>query len=541
MSEAADQITQRGEHLAAEPVLREVPDAILLPYQQAWIADTRPVKVYEKSRRIGISWAEAGDCALHAASQSGSDVFYLAYNLDMTRQFIEDCAWWANWYGLAAGQIKEGEITEETDGVTKTIKVFEIIFESGHRIQALSSKPRNLRSKQGRVVFDEFAFHDDPDELLKAALALLIWGGEVRIISTHNGVDNAFNRLVDDSRAGRRPFSVHRTTFAQAIEAGLYRRICLMKGWTYTEEAEAEWEAQIRAQYGEGGSEELDVVPSKSGGKYFSRVLVEVAMDGGGPVVRLALDDAFAQLPERRRVREIEVWCEEHLGPLLAELDPNLKSGLGEDFGRSSDLTFILPFQLTPQLVRRCPFGVELRNVPFSSQQQIVFWLIDRLPRFIAGAFDARGNGAALAEAAMQRYGATRIHEVQATAAWYLENFPRYRGGISDGSVILPRDVDLLDDHGDVELVNGVPKVPNNVRRKGTDKLPRHADGAVAAVMMWFASMHPGAPIEYDSLPSTSTAAVRRDFLGQGLQRGVEVTEDAFGTLPSATDLRGFQ
>jgi phage FluMu gp28-like protein len=38
---------------------------ILLPYQQAWLADDSQVKVYEKSRRIGISWAEAGSDALH--------------------------------------------------------------------------------------------------------------------------------------------------------------------------------------------------------------------------------------------------------------------------------------------------------------------------------------------------------------------------------------------------------------------------------------------------------------------------------------------
>src|SRR5690606_23570461 len=213
-----------------------------------------------------------------------------------------DAAWWAKWYNLAASEIKE-EVWEDED---KDIKVFRIDFASGYSIQALSSKPRNLRSKQGRVVFDEFAFHDDPDELLKAALALLIWGGEVRVISTHNGIENAFNRLVEDSRAGKRPFKVHRITFDEAVEQGLYRRICLMKGWEWSPEAERAWVAGIRDQYGDGAAEELDVIPSKSGGKYFSRVLVEDRMDAAAPVVRLALDDAWVQLPERRRVAEIE-------------------------------------------------------------------------------------------------------------------------------------------------------------------------------------------------------------------------------------------
>ncbi|WP_230478196.1 hypothetical protein [Kingella kingae] len=40
---------------------------VLLPYQQRWIADPNPVKICEKSRRIGLSWAEAADSALLAA------------------------------------------------------------------------------------------------------------------------------------------------------------------------------------------------------------------------------------------------------------------------------------------------------------------------------------------------------------------------------------------------------------------------------------------------------------------------------------------
>ena len=539
MSTREDQITPSGAHVDAEGRLQQVPSAILLPYQQAWIADTSGLKVCEKSRRIGISWAEAADGALHAAKTSGSDVFYIAYNLDMTRQFIEDCAWWAGWYGLAAGAIESGEI-EETDehGVTKTIKVFEIQFESGHKIQALSSKPRNLRSKQGRVIFDEFAFHEDPDGLLKAAVALRIWGADIRIISTHNGVEASFNRLIDDVRSGKRPGTVHRYTFDDAVDAGLYERICLVKGWEHSAEAEAEWRAQIYAEYGDDAAEELDVVPSRSGGKYFNRTLVEARMDAACPVVRLELPTEWVRKPERERVSEVEAWCAEHLAPLLDGLDPDLKSVIGEDFGRSADLTVLLPAQLTPLLVRRCPFAVELRNVPFEAQRQIVFYVIDRLPRFVAGSFDSRGNGSYLAEVALQRYGASRVHLVNATAAWYLDNFPRYRSGIADAGVVLPKDADLLDDHGDVELVGGIPKVPDSKKRKGTDGKPRHADGAIAAVMMWHASCHPGAPIESRSFGSRASDAAAARYAGAS--PGRQYTDTGFGTVAGSTNLSRF-
>ena len=53
-----------------------------------------------------------------------------------------------------------------------------------------------------------------------------MWGGKVRIISTHNGDDNAFNSLLLDARAGRNDYSVHRITLDEACAEGLYRRIC---------------------------------------------------------------------------------------------------------------------------------------------------------------------------------------------------------------------------------------------------------------------------------------------------------------------------
>lgn len=64
----------------------------------------------------------------------------------------------------------------------------------------------------GDVVIDEAAFHESLDELLKAAMALTMWGARVRIISTHNGVDNLFNQYIQEAREGRKDYSVHRIT-----------------------------------------------------------------------------------------------------------------------------------------------------------------------------------------------------------------------------------------------------------------------------------------------------------------------------------------
>ncbi len=129
---------------------------ILLPYQQRWIADRAPVKVCEKSRRIGITWAEAADAALDAAGRNGTDWWYIGYNKDMAREFIEDAAGWARRFNQAARAIEEIAIEDED----KDILAFRIRFASGNKIVALSSRPSNLRGKQGVAVIDEAAFHD---------------------------------------------------------------------------------------------------------------------------------------------------------------------------------------------------------------------------------------------------------------------------------------------------------------------------------------------------------------------------------------------
>ena len=47
----------------------------LLPYQRSWVQDRSGLAVIEKSRRIGISWAEAYHAVMHAGEGRG-DVYY---------------------------------------------------------------------------------------------------------------------------------------------------------------------------------------------------------------------------------------------------------------------------------------------------------------------------------------------------------------------------------------------------------------------------------------------------------------------------------
>ena len=473
------------------------PPPVLLPYQQAWIADDSPLKVSEKSRRSGLTWAEASDNVLIAASAKdagGMNVYYIGYNQDMAIEYIEAAAMWARAFNYAASMVEEGLWDDSDDD--KHIKTYTIKFPgSGHRIVALSSRPANLRGKQGVVVIDEAAFHDQLGELLKAALALLIWGGRVRIISTHNGDKNPFNQLINDIRSGRRRGSVQRITFRDAVAQGLYRRVCLRLGKPWSEHAEAAWMAEVYDFYGDAATEELDAIPAEGSGNWLPRTLIEARCRVDIPVVRLAKDDDFKSWHKTAREAEIRDWCETNLKPLLITL-PDDWLAFGEDFGRSVDLTVIVPLLISRDLKRKCPFIVELSNVPFEQQRQILAFILDRVPRLQGGAMDATGNGAYLAEVTAQAYGGHRIDEVKLSESWYRENMPPLKAAFEDNAVEIPADSLIVDDLLAVKNVNGVARVPTNQRQNG-----RHGDAAIAIALAWYASRKDPAPIEYTPAP----------------------------------------
>ncbi|MGH7779754.1 MAG: hypothetical protein ACREQR_07995 [Candidatus Binataceae bacterium] len=474
--------------------------SILLPYQRNWIADRAQVKVAEKSRRVGLTWTEAADRALGAAvaGRGGMDGWYIGYNKDMALEFVETAAMWARRFDKAARAIEEIAVNDES----RDILAYRIRFASGHKIVALSSRPSNLRGKQGCAVIDEAAFHDDLAGLLKAALAFTMWGGLVRIISTHNGAANAFNQLVCEIRAGRLPYSIHRVTLDDAIAQGLYRKICDTLGRAWSPESDAAWRREIFELYADNADEELMCIPRASSGTFLSALAIESRMREGIPVLRWSVADEFASRAEEVRRSETEAWCEERLAPALGAIDSAAATCLGEDFGRSGDLTVIWVMQIAADLTRRTAMVVELRNLPFRQQEQILFFIGDRLPRFIAGAMDARGNGQYLAETAAQRYGA-RIAQVMLSAEWYRENMPRYKAAFEDGAIELPRDADILADHRAIVIEQGVAKV-GDARFRGADGMPRHGDSAVAAALAFAASRMDTAEIAYTPVRGAS-------------------------------------
>jgi phage FluMu gp28-like protein len=467
---------------------------ILMLHQKEWLEDRSDLKIAEKGRRTGITYAEALDDTIIAASargEGGDNVFYIGDTKDKGREFIGYVAHFARIVAKELTTIEEFMFEDEqADGSSKYISAYRVRFASGFRVEALSSNPANIRGLQGIVVIDEAAYHRDVRAVIDAVNALLIWGGKVRVISTHNGVLNAFNELIREALAGKNKFKVHHIPFQAAVDNGLYKRVCLTRGWQYSEEAQAEWEALIRGSYGARDAamkQELDAIPADAAGAALTRVQIERVKDASVPVVRWHQPDSFKALAKELREAVTRDFCQTQLKPVLDRLDPRRAHTFGMDFARSGDVSSLRASEIGTDTIRRCRLVLELRNIPFEVQRDVVFFVGERLPRFAHGALDATGNGAYLAEVASQKWHG-RITEVKISAEWYRVNSPPYVDAIDDQSVTIAADEDVIRDHQALQFVNGIIRVPDNHRHKGEDGNDRHGDSAIAGILDWFAS-----------------------------------------------------
>lgn len=490
-------------------------EGVLMAHQVKWVSLRKTIKAVPKGRRTGITFAEALDDTITAASRKsagGDNVYYIGDTKEKGLEFIGYCAKFSRIIAEAqhqgVSQIEQFLFEDQDEkGNTKYINAYRIRFASGFQIVALSSRPANIRGLQGIVVIDEAAFHADVEGVLNAATALLIWGGQIRIISSHNGVRNPFNQLIKDIEAGRYgdDAAVFRVTFDDAVANGLYERVCLMKGEAPTPEGKEKWYRRIRAAYGPrlaAMREELDAIPRDSGGVAIPGVWIERAMPEERPVLRLALDDDFAKRPEGERIEWGRDWIERYLNPVLPLLDGELTHVFGMDFARHRHFSVILPAAITKTLRRSAPFAIELANVPTRQQEQILWALITALPRFAGGAIDATGPGQTIAEYTADKFGSTRIHQVVLSRKWYAEWMPKFVESFQDATIELPRDKSLEDDVRAIEEIDGIPMVPKVERKDLKDPdLFRHGDGAIAGALMWFASLNRGAPIEWEAAP----------------------------------------
>ena len=516
--------------------------SVLLPYQAEAVRLLDSVGVealfVEKSRRIGLTWGLGAYAVLRAARQKahgGMDVMYISYSREMTREFIDVCAMWARAFDSAASEVEETLFDQGDDG--KAINAFRIKFASGFEIMALSSSPRGMRGKQGVVIIDEAAFVDDLGALLKSAMAFLMWGGQVVVCSTHEGVDNPFNQEIQDILAGRSPYAHMRIDLDQALEQGLFKRIALVTGKDWTPEAEAAWRQKILDFYRDNADEELYCVPSASTGAWLPGPLIEARMTVGAPVLRLELPKEYLHLDRLKQKSLMDPFMTA-LRAELAKLDLKPRFAFGSDFARHVDLTTGSLMAIEDGLKRREVLAYELRNVPGDEQKLIAKTILTHVRhRLVGAAFDATGMGWTVAEDMGRLFGlrdkpedAGMVIALKFTEEWYRLEMPPLKAAFEDDQLALIRDADHLSDLRTIKLVRGIARLP--ALREGETGKKRHGDHAIAVALAHWASRLPWSEYDYQSAAPSAGAA---DPLGGP----DDETERAWWKPPLGSMLRG--
>lgn len=489
-------------------------NGILMAHQIAWNQIQAPIKVCPKGRRTGITFATALDKTLKAASKKsagGDNVFYIGDTKEKGLEFIGYCAKFSR--VIARAQLQGVSSIEEflfddqdEHGNSKKITAYRIRYASGFQIVALSSRPANIRGLQGDVVIDEAAFHPDVQGVLDAATALLIWGGSIAVISSHNGRRNPFNQLCTDIQEGKYGADavVFTVTFDDAVTNGLYERARLIKSEQPTAEDKAKWYAKVRNGYGARKAamrEELDCIPRDGSGICLPGVWIDEAMRRPRPVLRLVLGDDFTTKAPHDREAWMATWIEQHVAPLLADLDRDRQHVLGQDYARHRHFSTIAPMEIAQDLKRIVPFGVEMHGVPTRQQEQLLWAIIRGLPNFRGAAMDATGPGQTLAEYTADEFG-TVIHQVTLSRTWYGQWMPKFVQGFEDRMIDLPADASLADDLRAIEEVDGIAMVVKPEKRDVKDpELHRHGDFAVALALGWFASLHMVGRFDFQPAP----------------------------------------
>lgn len=192
--------------------------SILMPYQKRFVTTTETNRfiVVEKSRRIGFSYVIAYWSVYRRLTQKVDHIFVSA-NLETAKEFIRYCKFWCEAFNLALGY----DYIDLKKATTESVEL-----PNGSRIVAVSSNPTAMRGRGGDVTLDEFAFHDNQEQLLAAAQPVTTWNEGIMIIcSTHNGPSTEFARICTEAKAGTNGYRHVRIDLNDAIAEGFALKV----------------------------------------------------------------------------------------------------------------------------------------------------------------------------------------------------------------------------------------------------------------------------------------------------------------------------
>lgn len=352
----------------------EQKEKYFLPYQREWIQDGSPLRIMEKSRQVGASFADAYDSVRKAGcGEDAMDVWVSSRDETQARLYIEDCTKWAKMiHARAYPRIVCANVSD--------LRAHVIQFFNGRRIYCVSSNPNALAGKRGHVKLDEFALHQDQRMLYRVAKPVTQWGGTLSIISTHRGEQTVFNELIRDirERGNRMGWSLHSVPLQKGVDEGLVEKINVKAGKAETREG---FINRLRAQCidEEQWLQEYCCTPADE-----STAFITFEMLSGC---------------EERDLRLMGI---EDLEKYAEEAGANAVLYLGLDVARKHDLcVFDVGEKIGDVVWDR--LRIEMRGCRFAEIEGTLFRLL-RLRQLKRACIDATGLGAQLAERAAERF-----------------------------------------------------------------------------------------------------------------------------------------
>lgn len=366
-----------------------------LPYQRAWLEDGSRLKLCQKSRQVGLSYADSYDSVRKAAVRPGGrDVWVMSRDEVQAKQYIRYCKRWANILHLAAADHGQ-QVFTLPNGKAATVQV--LTFASRFSVYALSSNPDAIVGKTGHVKLDEFALHKDQRTLYAVAKPVIQWGGTLSVISTHRGIGTVFNELILEIQQRGNPmgWSLHTLPLQLAVEQGLVEKIDAASGQPplsgpERETRRAAWLARQRAECidEEQWLQEYCCVPADESTAFIPYELLNACTE---PALRLL------------SVEELRTTASRSAALFL-----------GVDVARKKDLCVLDLGERVGDVVWD-RLRLELLNRPFGEIEEALFALL-RLPQLKRCCLDATGLGIQLAERARERFG-SRVEPVTFTPA----------------------------------------------------------------------------------------------------------------------------
>lgn len=369
-----------------------------LPYQRAWILDGAGLRIMEKSRQIGASFADAYDSVVKAGCLEGAtDVWVSTRDETQGRLYLEDCAMWA--------EKLQGEADKENALVIsglRSVKADMMEFASGCRIYVVSSNPNALAGKRGHVKLDEFALHEDQRLLYRVAKPVTQWGGTLSIISTHRGEGTVFNELIRDvrERGNRMGWSLHSVPVQKAVEEGLVEKINKKAGRQETREG---FLARLRAECmdEEQWLQEYCCTAADESKAFITFEMVAKCEERGlrlMEVEELEVLPGLGSYPDGGATRTGQPAPTE----TAARGDARPTLYLGLDVARKHDLCVFDVGEKVGDVVWD-RLRIEMRGCRFAEIEETLYRLL-RLPQLKRACIDATGLGAQLAERAAERF-----------------------------------------------------------------------------------------------------------------------------------------